>query len=544
MKGHGQGALLLLQLSGTVGKLSKPLLVQAAATAAADADAESAASAAHGVSSGRRELLFHGHSPYSYAYSYDSHSHCPHSHSPSSCDNKLYSGGTWATHPNAALVGTCILCTDAAPPNCGNCCSTAFTQTNCRAACGLCPSPPPPPPPHRHCPHSHSPSSCDNNVNSGLFYSSDGTCVPCTYFTNPSLCSSYAQAQTNCRAACGLCPSPPPPPPPSLYFTVTSGPCTVDPSAPNCIRSPNFPSGYGNFQACSITSTALAIGRPLTATSFDTEAGYDYLHIPSHPSGTLTAFSGSTGPSNFILGPGTIRWSANLYHASTGWRVCSHSWPPPPPPSPPPPPPPPPSPPDVGFSPSTVAPNTQIILSVLGSFASPGDTLVLLPAGTPDCTGAVYASSSTGGVVSAEYTLGVTIGVSGTYKTCISRRTRPTLDSQFDYLDGPRLVVSVQVLAGTATSPIQVLAQQVADLSTGVAALSGALSCGAGGRRLDMDTDMSFAPSVSEPSESTTAKAIVDDFLSRRPDLAMTLTAEQRAVIEDLGQHFGLPALA
>jgi hypothetical protein len=48
----------------------------------------------------------------------------------------------------------------------------------------------------------------------------------------------------------------------------------------------------------------------------------------------------------------------------------------------------------------------------------------------------------------------------------------------------------------------------------------------------------------SEPSESTTAKAIVDDFLSLRPDLAMTLTAEQRAVIEDLGQHFGLPALA
>jgi hypothetical protein len=216
--------------------------------------------------------------------------------------------------------------------------------------------------------------------------------------------------------------------------------------------------------------------------------------------------------------------------------------------------------------PSTIAPNTQVTLSVLGSFASAGDTLVLLPAGTPDCTGAVYASSTTGGVVSAEYTLGVTIGVSGTYKTCISRRTRPTLDSQFDYLDGPSLVVSVQVLAGTATSPIQVLAQQVAELSANVvaqsstlstlsanvadqsvsvAALSGALQCGAGGRRLETDTDMSYAPSEpSGPSESTTAQAIVDDFLSRRPDLAMTLTAEQRAVIEDLAQHFWLPALA
>jgi hypothetical protein len=36
----------------------------------------------------------------------------------------------------------------------------------------------------------------------------------------------------------------------------------------------------------------------------------------------------------------------------------------------------------------------------------------------------------------------------------------------------------------------------------------------------------------------------VDDFLSLRPDLAGTLTAEQRAGMEELGQHFGLPALA
>ena len=73
-----------------------------------------------------------------------------------------------------------------------------------------------------------------------------------------------------------------------------------------------------------------------------------------------------------------------------------------------------------------------------------------------------------------------------------------------------------------------------------VAALSGALSCGAGGRRLE--TDAASAPSV--PSESTTAQTIVDDFLSRRPDLAGTLTAEQRAGMEELGQHFGVPALA
>ena len=77
-------------------------------------------------------------------------------------------------------------------------------------------------------------------------------------------------------------------------------------------------------------------------------------------------------------------------------------------------------------------------------------------------------------------------------------------------------------------------------LSANVAALSAALSCGAGGRRLETDT--SFMPS--EPSDSTSATSIVDDLPSRRPDLAGTLTAEQRAGIEELGQHFGQPALA
>ncbi len=57
---------------------------------------------------------------------------------------------------------------------------------------------------------------------SGLIYTSDGTCLPCTHVsTNPSLCSSYAEAQTNCRASCGLCP-PPPPPPPSLTLTLST----------------------------------------------------------------------------------------------------------------------------------------------------------------------------------------------------------------------------------------------------------------------------------------------------------------------------------
>jgi hypothetical protein len=175
----------------------------------------------------------------------------------------------------------------------------------------------------------------------------------------------------------------------------------------------------------------------------------------------------------------------------------------------------------------------------------------------------------------------VTIGASGTYKTCISRLTGPTLDSQFIYLNGPRLIVAMPTSPPSAATSVEVLAQQVAvlsanvaaqsstlttlaanvaaqsstlselsasvadlsPLSANVAALSAALSCGAGGRRLETDT--SSAPSVpSEPSDSTSATSIVDNLPSRRPGLAGTLTAEQRAGMEELGQHFGLPALA
>ena len=86
----------------------------------------------------------------------------------------------------------------------------------------------------------------------------------------------------------------------SAYFTVTSGSCTVDPSAPNCFRSPNYPSSYPNTGMCYITPTALAIGRPLTASGyFNTQSGVDRLLIPNHhPYGTWTAFSGGFGPSN------------------------------------------------------------------------------------------------------------------------------------------------------------------------------------------------------------------------------------------------------
>jgi hypothetical protein len=138
----------------------------------------------------------------------------------------------------------------------------------------------------------------------------------------------------NSGALSCLAPPPPPPPPDAMaYFVINSGTCTVDPSERNCIRSPNFPSYYGNDEYCSITPTALAIGATLTATSFSTEEGTDVLRIFG-PSGSLTSFSGASGPSNYLLGPGLIEWSSDYSVTYPGWRVCSSLFRPPPPPSP------------------------------------------------------------------------------------------------------------------------------------------------------------------------------------------------------------------
>mgnify|MGYP003880920193 FL=1 len=154
----------------------------------------------------------------------------------------------------------------------------------------------------------------------------------------------FCQTSSDCTSTNS--PPPPPPPPDAMaYFVISSGTCTVDPSQRNCIRSPNFPSAYGNDQWCSITPTALAIGATLTATSFSTEEGVDILRIPD-PSGSLTIFSGVSGPSNYLLGPGLIEWHSDIDSNNyPGWRVCSSLYRPPPPSPPPPRPPPPPPPP-------------------------------------------------------------------------------------------------------------------------------------------------------------------------------------------------------
>jgi hypothetical protein len=113
----------------------------------------------------------------------------------------------------------------------------------------------------------------------------------------------------------------------STYFTV-DGPCTVNGT---CVRSPNYPSEYTGGQSCTITPTNLAVGQLLSATAFNTENGYDKLIVNG------VTYSGTTGPSDVLLGS-AFTWSSDGSSHRSGWEVCAEAAPPPLPPSPPSPP--------------------------------------------------------------------------------------------------------------------------------------------------------------------------------------------------------------
>jgi len=108
-------------------------------------------------------------------------------------------------------------------------------------------------------------------------------------------------------------------------FTVSSASCAVDPSSPNCILSGGWPSNYWNGQACTITPTALAIGAPLTATSFCSESCCPcYNMMPPPPPPPLPPFS------PFAQSP-----MISMLAASRMPPLSPQAPPPPPPPPPP-----------------------------------------------------------------------------------------------------------------------------------------------------------------------------------------------------------------
>jgi hypothetical protein len=93
-------------------------------------------------------------------------------------------------------------------------------------------------------------------------------------------------------------------------------------------------------------------------------------------------------------------------------------------------------------------------------------------------------------------------------------------------------VVICEVTASIGSMPpcgMYATASELATLTSTVSALS---SCESGGRRLENE------------ETNATAQKVVQDYLSSHPQLARSLTSDQLASLQELGQHFGLPAHA
>ena len=103
------------------------------------------------------------------------------------------------------------------------------------------------------------------------------------------------------------------------------------------------------------------------------------------------------------------------------------------------------------------------------------------------------------------------------------------------------LTATVALLNETLTANVANVATSVTNVASSVADHSAMLSCDASGRRL---ADTLPDPSSSAPTPAPTAKDVMEEYLARYPEFAATLTDEQRAIIDQHGQDFGLPALA
>ena len=122
-------------------------------------------------------------------------------------------------------------------------------------------------------------------------------------------------------------PSPPPSPPPARHPAVL--PLTDAMRLP-CANVCNITNGgtcisdlnYGDDERCTFRAEAII---SVSATTFDTEAYYDYITIGG------TRYSGTSGPSDVVMAAGeTIGGTA-----AGGFVICASPAPPSPPPSPP-----------------------------------------------------------------------------------------------------------------------------------------------------------------------------------------------------------------
>jgi len=98
-------------------------------------------------------------------------------------------------------------------------------------------------------------------------------------------------------------------------FTITSGACTLD--GTDCVKSPNYPSNYGNRQSCSIgISNDAWTGKGINTEAFNTESRYDKLTVNGNQ------YSGTSGP-QLVTPTSALTWSADYSVVKTGWKLCA-----------------------------------------------------------------------------------------------------------------------------------------------------------------------------------------------------------------------------
>ena len=103
------------------------------------------------------------------------------------------------------------------------------------------------------------------------------------------------------------------------------------------------------------------------------------------------------------------------------------------------------------------------------------------------------------------------------------------------------LTTLVANLTATVALLNETLTANIANVASSVDDHSAMLSCDSSGRRL---SDPLPDPSPPAPTPTPTAKEVMEDYFASNPAFAASLSDKQRADIEQLGQHFGLPALA
>jgi len=94
-------------------------------------------------------------------------------------------------------------------------------------------------------------------------------------------------------------------------WELQEGKCTIDSNG--CASSPHYPYGYLDNEECKILVTSAG---KIRVDVFQVEDFWDWLEIQG------TKYSGTTGPRDVEVAPGTIKWSSDEVNRQRGWKLC------------------------------------------------------------------------------------------------------------------------------------------------------------------------------------------------------------------------------